>query len=36
MVLKDTDWEGVKWIHLAQNRDQWQTVENMAMNRQVT
>jgi len=36
IILKDIDWEDVKWIRLVQNRDQWQTVENMAMNHQVT
>jgi hypothetical protein len=23
MDLKETEWEGVNWIHLAQDRDQW-------------
>jgi hypothetical protein len=23
MVLREIRWEGVKWIHLAQDRDQW-------------
>jgi hypothetical protein len=23
MALRDIGWEGVEWIHLVQNRDQW-------------
>jgi hypothetical protein len=26
MVLREIDWEGVEWIHLAQDRDSWQAV----------
>jgi hypothetical protein len=26
MGLRDTEWEGVEWIHLAQDRDQWRAV----------
>jgi hypothetical protein len=29
-------WEGVDWMHLAQDRDQWLTVVNMVMNLWVT
>jgi hypothetical protein len=25
-------WEGVDWMHLAQNRDQWQAVVNTVIN----
>jgi hypothetical protein len=25
-------WEGVNWIHLAQDRDQWQALVNTVMN----
>jgi hypothetical protein len=32
MDLRETDWEGVNWIHLAQDRDQWQAVVNMVIN----
>jgi hypothetical protein len=28
-------WEGVDWIHLAQDRDQWQALVNTVMNLQV-
>jgi hypothetical protein len=35
--LKEIGWEGegVGWIHLVQNRDQWQALVNTVMNRQV-
>jgi hypothetical protein len=32
MDLRNTGWEGVEWIHLAQNREQWwvlKTVMNL-------
>jgi hypothetical protein len=32
--IKGTGCEGVVWIHLAQDRDQWQTPVNMVMNLQ--
>jgi len=32
MDLRETGWEGVDWMHLAQNRDQWQELVNMVMN----
>jgi hypothetical protein len=32
MDLGETEWEGVDWIHLAQDRDQLWTVVNMVMN----
>jgi len=32
MNLRETEQEGVDWIHLAQNRDQWQGLVNMVMN----
>jgi hypothetical protein len=28
----EVGWEGVDWIHLAQDRDQWVAVMNMIMN----
>jgi hypothetical protein len=28
---KEVGWESVDWIHLAQDRDWWQAVINMAM-----
>jgi len=30
--LRETGWEGVDWIHLAQDRDQWRVVVNTVMN----
>jgi len=30
--LKETGWEGVEWIHLAQERNQWRAVVNTVMN----
>jgi hypothetical protein len=35
MDLKEIGWECVDWMHLAQERDQWQDVLNMVMNFQV-
>jgi hypothetical protein len=35
MDLKEIGWEGVDWIHLAQDRDQWQAFVNIVMNLQV-
>jgi hypothetical protein len=32
MDLREIDWEGVDWMHLAQDRDQWRTLVNTAMN----
>jgi hypothetical protein len=32
MDLKDKMWEGVNWIHLAQDRDQWRILVNTFMN----
>jgi hypothetical protein len=29
--LREIGWEGVDWIHLAQDRDQWRAVLNTAM-----
>jgi hypothetical protein len=28
MDLRKTGWDDMNWIHLAQNRDQWQTCEH--------
>jgi hypothetical protein len=32
MDLMEIGWEDVEWIHLAQDRDQWWAVVNMAAN----
>jgi hypothetical protein len=31
MDLKETGWEGVDWIHVAQDMVQWRAVENTVM-----
>jgi len=31
MELRETGWEGVDWIHLAQVRYQWRALENTVM-----
>jgi hypothetical protein len=35
MLLKETGWEGVDWMHLAQDRDQWRTLMNTVINLRV-
>jgi len=32
MDLKETGWEVMDWIHLAQDRDQWQALVDMVIN----
>jgi hypothetical protein len=32
MNLREIGWEGVDWIHLAQDREQWHALVNMVMN----
>jgi len=32
MGLKETGWEGMDWIELAQERGKWQTLVNKVMN----
>jgi hypothetical protein len=32
MDLREIVWEGVDWIHLAQNGDQWQALVNTIIN----
>jgi hypothetical protein len=34
--LREIGWEGVDWIHLAQDRDQWKVLVNIVMDFQVT
>jgi hypothetical protein len=36
MYLKEIGWDGIDWIHLAQDRDQWRALVNTAMNLRVT
>jgi hypothetical protein len=35
MDLREIGWVGMDWIHLAEDRYQWQTVVNMVVNLQV-
>jgi hypothetical protein len=35
MDLRETGWEGMEWIHLAQDRDRWRAVVNAVMNLRV-
>jgi hypothetical protein len=35
MLLRETGWECVKWMHLAQDRDLWLVFVNMVMNLRV-
>jgi hypothetical protein len=32
MVLREIRWEGVEWIHLAQDSDQWWALLSLIMN----
>jgi hypothetical protein len=34
-MILETGWGGMDWIHLAQDRDQWQALVNTVMNLQV-
>jgi hypothetical protein len=33
--LREIGWDGMKWIHLAQDRGQWRALVNTVMNLQV-
>jgi hypothetical protein len=33
--LRELGWDGVDWIVVAQNRDQWRALKNMVLNLQV-
>jgi hypothetical protein len=35
MVLRESGWEGVEWIQLAQDRNRWLALVNTVMNLQV-
>jgi hypothetical protein len=35
MDLREIRWEGVEWMHLAQDRDQWRATVNTVMNLRV-
>jgi hypothetical protein len=35
MDLKEIGWEGVDWIYMAQDTDQWQALVNVVMKLQV-
>jgi hypothetical protein len=35
MDIRKIGWEVVEWMHLAQDRDQWQAVVNTVMNLRV-
>jgi hypothetical protein len=35
MDLRETGWDGMDWIDLAQDTDQWRTLLNTVMNLQV-
>jgi hypothetical protein len=35
MDLREIEWAGVDWMHLAKGRDQWQALVNTAVNLQV-
>jgi hypothetical protein len=32
MDLREIGWEGVDWMHLAEDRDRWRTLVNTVMN----
>jgi hypothetical protein len=35
MDLKEIGWDGVVWIHMAQDRDQWRALVNRVLNLRV-
>jgi hypothetical protein len=35
MDLRETEWGGMDWIHMAPDRDQWWALVNTAMNLQL-
>jgi hypothetical protein len=36
MDLREKGWDGGDWINLAQDRDQWRTLENTVINLRVS
>jgi hypothetical protein len=32
IIVREIGWQGMDWIHLAQDRDQWRAVVNTIMN----
>jgi len=36
MYLRGTGWEGVDWMHLAQDRDKWRTLVDIVMKLRVS
>jgi hypothetical protein len=36
MDIKEIEWDGVDWMLLTQDRDQWQALVNMVMNLKVS
>jgi hypothetical protein len=34
-ILEEIEWEGVDWMHLGQDRDQWRAIVNTIMNLRV-
>jgi hypothetical protein len=36
IILREIGWEGVNWIHLSRNRNQWRVVTNTVMELRVS
>jgi hypothetical protein len=35
MDIREIEWEGTEWMHLAQDKDRWRALVNMVINLQV-